>query len=124
MIVLVLERKLVMYCEEVNPMSRRSAEALFAQDHVEKIEEALLRVTFHDEDWRWVQFYCLKFLEHPNKDVRAIAAICLGHLACIHGTIDTAIVVPALQAHLTDPDVAGNALDALDDIAMFVEKAR
>lgn len=120
---LVFERDLVMYYEEINPMSRRDAEIVFKQDDAEKIEEALVRITFHDEDWRWVQSYCLKFLEHPNKDVAAIAAICLGHLACIHGTIDTAIVVPALQAHLTDPDVAGNASNALDDIAMFVEKA-
>ena len=77
-------------------------------------------MTFHDDDWRWVQSYCLQFLTHPDKDVRAIAAVCLGHLACIHGTLDIAIVVPALKDLLTDPDVAGKASDALDDIAMFV----
>ena len=117
---LVCERNLEMYFEEINPMSRRYAEAVFKQDNAEKIEEALLRVTFHDREWRWVQSYCLQFLTHPDKDVRAIAAICLGHLACIHGTLDIAIVVPALKALLTDPDVAGKASDALDDIAMFV----
>ena len=117
---LVCERSLEMYLEEINPMSRRYAEAVFKQDDVEKIEEALLRVTFHDEDWRWVQSYCLQFLTHFDKDVRAVAALCLGHLACIHGTLDVAIVVPALKALLTDPDVARKASDALDDIAMFV----
>ena len=117
---LVCERSLEMYFEEINPMSRRYAETLFKQDNTEKIEEALLRVTFHDGDWRWVQSYCLQFLAHPDKDVRAIAAVCLGHLACIHGTLDTAIVVPALKILLSDPDVARKASDALDDIAMFV----
>lgn len=117
---LVCERSLEVYLEEINPMSRRYAEAIFQQDNAEKIEEALLRVTFHDEDWRWVQTYCLQFLAHPNKDVRAIAAVCLGHLACIHGTLDTAIVVSALKAQLTNTDVARKASDALDDIAMFV----
>ncbi len=109
-----------MYFEEINPMSRRYAEIVFAQDNTEKIEEALLRVTFHDEDWHWVQSYCLQFLAYPDKDVRAVAAICLGHLACIHGKLDTAVVVPALKAQLTDPDVARKASDALDDIALFV----
>jgi hypothetical protein len=109
-----------MYYEEVNPMPRRYAEAIFKQDDAQRIEEALLRVTFHDTDWRWVQAYCLQFLTHPSKDVRSIAAICLGHLACIHGTLDTDIVVPALKAQLTDSDVAGNASNALDDIAIFV----
>ena len=117
---LVCERNLEMYFEEINPMSRRYAEAVFEQDNDEKIEEALLRVTFHDEDWHWVQSYCLKFLEYPNKSVRAVAAICLGHLACIHGTLDTAIVVPALKAQLSDPKVAKEASEALDDIALFV----
>lgn len=109
-----------MYYEEINPMSRRYAEAIFKEENAEKIEEALVRITFHDEDWRWVQSYCLKFLEHSDSGVRAIAAICLGHLACIHGTIDTALVIPALKAHLTDPDVAENVANALDDIAIFV----
>jgi len=110
-----------MYYEEINPVSRQVAEHIFEHGSAGKIEEVLLRVTFHDEDWQWVQFYCLKFLEHPDKGVRAIAAICLGHLACIHGTIDTTLVVPALKAHRTDPDVAGNVDNALDDIAMFVK---
>ncbi len=117
---LVCERSLEMYFEEINPMSRCYAEAVFKQDDTERIEEALLRVTFHDEDWCWVQSYCLQFLTHPDKDLRAVAALCLGHLACIHGKLDVAIVVPALKALLTDPDVARKASDALDDIAMFV----
>ena len=120
----VCERSLEVYLEEINPMPRRYAEAVFRQDSAEKIEEALLRVTFHDEDWRWVQSYCLKFLGYPDKSVRAVAALCLGHLACIHGKLDIAIVVPALKALLTDPDVARKASDALDDIAMFVRNER
>ncbi len=116
----VCERNLEMYFQEVNPMSRRYAEQVFRQDDPNKIEEALLRVTFHDEDWRWVQSYCLKFLIHPNKSVCVKAATCLSHLACIHGTLDIAVVVPALKAQLRDLKVAKAASDALDDIALFV----
>ncbi len=114
------ERSLEMYFEEINPMSRRYAEKVFQQHDAEKIEAALLRVTFHDEDWRWVQSYCLEFLKYPDKSVRTVAATCLGHLACIHGTLDINIVVPALKALLTDPDVAAEASNALDNIALFV----
>ena len=110
-----------MYDEEINPISRQVAEHIFKNGSADKIEEVLLRVTFHDEDWQWVQFYCLKFLEHPDKDVQAVAATCLGHLACIHGILDTRLVIPALKAHLTDPDVAGRASEALKDIASFVK---
>ncbi len=117
---LVLERNPVMYYEEINPIARKDAEYIFKHGNADKIEEALLRVTFHDEDWQWVQFYCLKFLIHPDKDVCAVAASCLGHLACIHGILDTRLVIPALKVHLTDPNVAARANDALNDISLFV----
>ena len=109
-----------MHYEKIVPVSRQEAEVAFHSGTVEEIAKALLSVTFYDADWQWVQSHCLKFLESHDKDVRAIAATCLGHLARIHKTIDIATVIPALQAHLLDPDVAGRVSDALDDIEMFV----
>ena len=109
-----------MHYEKINPLSRQEAETIFKQGDAEAIIDALLSVTFHEKDWQWVQSSCLKFLEYPDKNVRAVAATCLGHLARIHGTIDVA-VVPALEAHLSDPEVGGRASDALDDIAMSVK---
>jgi hypothetical protein len=110
-----------MHYEKINPLSRQEAEAIFKQGNADALIDALLSVTFHDEDWQWVESYCLKFLESSDEDVRATAATCLGHLARIHGTIDVAVVVPALEAHLSDPSVTGRVSDALDDIRMFVK---
>jgi HEAT repeat len=107
--------------EKINPLSRQEAETIFKQRDAEAMSDALLSVTFHGEDWHWVQSSCLMFLEDPDTKVRAVAATCLGHLARIHGIIDVATVVPALEPHLSDPEVGGRASDALDDIAMFVK---
>ena len=105
--------------ESIRGTSRQDAETAFRQRNAEEIEKALLSVALHDEDLEWVQANCLKFLEYPDKGVQATAITCLGHLARIHRTIDTATVLPALQAKLQDPDLAGRASDALDDIEMF-----
>jgi hypothetical protein len=110
-----------MHYEKINPITRQEAEVVFNQGNSEEIAAALLSVTFHDEDWLWVQSSCLKFLASPDENLRAVAATCLGHLARIHGMVDVAMVVPALQAHLSDSAIAGRVSDALDDIEMFVK---
>lgn len=113
-----------MHYQKIEPIPQQEAELAFKQGNDEAICDALLSVALYDADWKWVESYCLKFLEYPDKNVRAVAATSLGHLARIHGTIDSDTVIPALQAHFTDPDpeVSGRAPDALDDINMFVKE--
>ncbi len=110
-----------MHYERTSIISQTEAEDIFKHGSAEEIVNALLGVTYHDEDWQWVEAHCLTFLNDPREEIRAMAATCLGHLARIHGILHFERIVPALQAHLAD--TAGHAQDALDDIEMFVPNA-
>ncbi|MET0233015.1 MAG: hypothetical protein ABW224_00080 [Kibdelosporangium sp.] len=99
---------------------RAALAAALAANDVVGITDGLLGLTNHDPDWRWVQEQCLALLAHPDKDVRGLAATCLGHLARIHRTIDLDKVVPALRQRSADPAIAGQIEDALEDIEMYV----
>ena len=103
------------------PIERKEAATAFQNENIKAICDALIRIAFHDSDWRWVQTQCLMFLKHPHADVRGLAATCLGHLARIHGQLDLGLVKPALQKLTKDPDIGGRAEDALDDIRMHLE---
>lgn len=83
------------------------------------IAEALVGLAYHWPDWQRVQDICLSLLDHPDSGVRAIAVTCLGHVARIHGELDTARVLPQLRALLQDPDLSGRAEDAIEDIESF-----
>ena len=102
------------------PIPRDQAEAAFQSGEPHRIREALIRCAFHEEDYSWVEGRCLEYLRHPDPTIRQVAATSLGHLGRIHGTLDAARVIPALQALLVDSEVAGSAQDALDDIRRFV----
>ena len=101
----------------VQPYTKEEAEAAFAQGTRAEIIDALLGVTYYVEDWRWVQTACLAWLDRPESGVQWNAIQCLGHLATFHHTLDLAIVLPALQAHLSNPALASVFYDALGDIA-------
>ena len=102
---------------DVQPYTKEEAEAAFAQGTHAEIIDALLGVTYYVEDWRWVQTACLAWLDRSESGVQWNAIQCLGHLATFHKTLDLAIVLPALQAHLSDPALASVFYDALGDIA-------
>ncbi len=56
-------------------------------------------------------------MERSDSSLQWTAIQCLGHLATFHKTLDLAIVLPATQAHLSDPALASVFYDALGDIA-------
>jgi len=106
--------------ENPEPISRANAEAqLRSTDSATRVK-TLLSTAYHDDDWRWVQDRCLAMLDDPHVDVRAMAALCLGHLARIHHRLELDRVVPALTALLDTAVVGSRARDALDDIEIFV----
>ena len=112
--------------EEILPISRHEAISLFHFGlDSEAICKALLSVALHDEDWKWAQAHCLRFLEHSNPEVRRVAAVGLGHVARIHGHLDRRRVVMALNSFINrdiNKKIAGAAQDALDDIDLFLAK--
>jgi hypothetical protein len=107
--------------EEVPPVARAEAEAILSDPGAEaaRICETLVSLAYHEPDWRLVQDLCLRFLQRPDPAVRGCAAVCLGHLARIHRTIDASRVLPALRALKHDAAVSGRVDDALSDIRMF-----
>lgn len=109
-----------MYYKDVLPITRQEAEDAFSSGNLEKICDALVRLTYHDPDWEWVQAQCLRFGKHSHSEVRGLAATCIGHLARIHGILNMESVRPLLEELLDDPEVSGRAQDALDDIKVYL----
>jgi hypothetical protein len=107
--------------KSVQPHTQSEAAVAFAQGTSEQISDALLGITYYMEDWRWVQSACLTLLDNSDDNVQWIAIICLGHLATFHGTLDLAVVLPALQAHTSNSRLASGLYTALGDIALHVK---
>lgn len=85
---------------------------------IKKICDALIRVTYTETDWHWVQGQCLHFLSHQDEEVCRLAVICLGHIARMHHKIDPHVIL-ILQDMLDNKKISGSVSDALDDIKMF-----
>ncbi|REF97926.1 HEAT repeat protein [Asanoa ferruginea] len=68
------------------------------------------------EDWQELQELYLGLLEHEDRQVRILAATCLGQLARVYGQLDEDRVVPELRRV--------KATDALSDIAVFLHPRR
>lgn len=110
--------------DDVKSITRSEAIKAFSSKSRKIVCDALIRVTFHESDWRWAQEHCLSLLKHPQKEIRQLAVTCIGHIARIHRRIDISKVVPALKRLQSDPDVGGHADDALSDIEMFARADR
>ncbi len=109
---------------EVLPITRQKANKVFRADNPEEIVNTLLSVAYHDSDWRWAQEKCIELTNHPNPNVRGIAALCFGHIARVHNQLDLKIVLPIVNRLLKDKDkhVSQWAGDALDDIKHFLKR--
>ena len=105
----------------IAPITRREAEALIQFGSPEEISLALIRLAYHDPDWRWVQDLCISLSSHADKWVRRSSVTCFGHIARIHGVIDKDKVMPVLNRLLLDPEVKGEAEDAMGDLAVFIK---
>jgi hypothetical protein len=113
-----------MHYQEIDPLDRRHLDALFHRGQPEEVPPALVAAAFHNADWGWAQNWCLYFARSPHGSLRTIAAVCLGHLARIHRTLNLEVCLPVLVTlkEDADPAVRGGAADALDDIALFVPR--
>ena len=109
-----------MIFDEVKPITRLEAEAGFASGITGRICDSLIRVTYHDPDWRWVQNVCLRLVNHSNGEISGLAVSCLGHLARMHRVLDVEKVLPTLRKLREDPKISGRVDDALDDIKTYL----
>ena len=110
-----------MIFDEVKPITRSEAEAGLESGVPDKICDALVRMTYHDPDWRWVQEVCLALTRQSNLEVSGLAVTCLGHLARIHHALDVDRVLPRLRSLQENPSLAGRVNDAFDDIKTYLK---
>jgi hypothetical protein len=106
------------------PLSREQALVDLKTGDPEQIGRVLIRLAYHDPDWRWVYETCAPFASHADANVRGNAACCLGLLAVFHQDPETAVAVPILEKLHTDADplVRGMAESALDDVNHLIKR--
>jgi hypothetical protein len=103
-------------------VAKEQAEKVFQGNSSEEIVHALLGVTEHAADWEWVEDRSLGFLDSQLPDVRNAAITCLGHLAQTRRKLNKPKILAALTKKLADPECAGRAEDAIEDIEMFIKE--
>ena len=109
--------------EQPEPITPDEDEPLLRDPDPDVVCQALVRVVHSDVDLRWAQARCIDAASSPHLAVRQAAATCLGHLARLHGKLDTAKVMPVLRRLLADPATQGVAEDALEDLQTFKKRS-
>ena len=84
--------------------------------------QAMLDLVRHDPEREQLQRILLDKTRGEDRALAQLAATCLGHVGRIDGEL-LPEVVPRLRELLSDPDVGGNAENALMDIESFVPDA-
>jgi hypothetical protein len=113
-----------MIYRKFQPMPRTELELNLSSGDLEKVYEALMSAVYHDEDWSWVQEQCHRFIDSPDRQLRVGAIQGLGLIAVFRRQLDAGRAVAALTEVLKDPDVRGEAEDALDDIRRVIATSR
>jgi len=113
-----------MQYEELEPISRDETTDTFQRDDDTYATcHSLLCLALHDDDWRWTLEQILRFVRHPNPEVRGVAVSSLGYLVRIHRGIDVSAALPMLYALQADAYVAPRVRDTLADIRQFTSAA-
>jgi hypothetical protein len=108
--------------EELRPVPRVKAESMITSENPDVVCRGIISAALFDDDWRWVQDWCLRLAGDNRAQVKGCAITSLGHLARVHRVIDLDLVIPVLEQLVADPEVGGRAEDALGDIHMFILK--
>ncbi|WP_410669535.1 hypothetical protein [Amycolatopsis sp. cmx-4-68] len=86
---------------------------------VAEATDALLALTYHEPDRVWLQGFLLECLEpEVDRQVRALAVTCVGHVARLDHEVGPALVARLGQLQ-EDPVLGGIVEDALIDIGTF-----
>jgi len=106
--------------DAVKPVKKREAKTLFKSEDRESLIMAMLGAAYYIDDWRWVQDHCLNFLGHPDPGIRKVAALCLGHIARIHGSLDEDKVFPVLKKLSRDSEIGKDIAYELKEIKWYL----
>ncbi len=93
---------------------------ILKSNKVEEICRVMVSVAYHEKDWIWAQNLFLDLFINKNYEISGLAAVCLGHVARIHSSLDKNKVVNILKTRLNEKEISARILDALDDIEIFV----
>jgi hypothetical protein len=108
--------------EELGCISRSAATVELESGDRDRISRTLVQLALHDPERAWLEGLLVRFMSHDDSWIRGVAALCVGHVARLHRSVDRAVVGPALERLLRDPETAGRAEDALDDIEAYVDR--
>ena len=106
---------------EVIPISRSDADTIIRGSDVKEIPLTLIRLAYHDPDWRWVQNLCIGLSNHKDKWVKRACVLCFSHLARIHRKLDRGKVDEVLSRLKDDPDVRGQVMDSIEELNVFLK---
>ena len=106
--------------ESLDAIGKERLVDMLESDDPEIAARALYAGTRWEEDWKWMESQCLRFIGSPTLVVRRAAASCLGDLALMRRPLDIAAVIPALTAAMKDPEIAGIAEDSLSLVSEFL----
>jgi hypothetical protein len=106
--------------EDMGPISPGRAERAIGSGDPREISLALLRLALHGPDWARAEQLAHAHVHHQDVWVRRNAATALGHIARVHGQLDTDAALRALHALREDPELTDWADAALDDFEMYL----
>ena len=106
--------------ESVHPSTRNELISQLESSDPEAIATALYSASRYDEDWKWVQDQCLKFLNSPDVSVRWAAVTCLGDLAFFRRPLDVQVVLLALEKAAQDSQIADPAKFSLSMVRQIL----
>ncbi|WP_431728068.1 hypothetical protein [Verrucosispora sp. TAA-831] len=110
-----------------NPPSATPAEVRIALDRGDlsgALDAMVGTALYSDGDWEELQELHLQLLRHDDRQVSALAATCLGHLARVYRQLDEGRVVAALHRARSVPHISATAANALEDIEVFLHPQR
>src|SRR5690348_1213448 len=93
--------------EEMLPLSRDEALTDLASGDCDLVSRALVRLALNDPERAFVEDIIAEHLESPDAWVRGVAALCVSHVARIHGALDIARFVPMLERLKGDERTTG-----------------
>jgi len=106
--------------EDMGPISLARAERAIGSGDPREISLALLRLALHGPDWVRAEQLAHAHVHHEDVWVRRNAATALGHIARVHGQLDTDAALRALHVLREDPELTDWADAALDDFEMYL----
>jgi HEAT repeat len=106
--------------EPVYPLTRDELTSQLESGEPQVVASALHAASKYDEDWKWVQDQCLRFLNSPDVSVRWAAATCLGDLAFLRRPLDVPVVLSALEQALQDSQIADPVNISISMVRQFL----